>query len=87
MLGTTTKYALRVLVHLAWESVGTYVLGRELAGRSRIPGNYRQKILLSLRNAGLVEAVRGHGGGYRLARNAESIRLIEPKCSTSAERT
>lgn len=77
MLGITAKYGLRVLVYLTWEPPGEYALGRDLTERTDIPGNYLQKILLALRKAGLVEAARGQGGGYRLARPATAIRLIE----------
>ena len=35
------------------------------------------KILLELKKGGLVQAVRGTGGGYRLGRDAGDIRLIE----------
>jgi Rrf2 family protein len=30
-----------------------------------------------MRNAGLVQATRGAGGGYRLARPASSVRLLD----------
>jgi Rrf2 family protein len=77
MFSTTSEYALRALVHLAREPVGTSVLGQVLAQRAFIPANYLAKILWTLRNAGLLETTRGHGGGYRLAKPAEKITLIE----------
>jgi Rrf2 family protein len=73
----TSKYALRVLVALAGDPEGDFVLGSELAERSDIPANYLSKILLMLRNAGIIETIRGHGGGYRLRRPPEDIWLIE----------
>jgi Rrf2 family iron-sulfur cluster assembly transcriptional regulator len=33
--------------------------------------------MLTMRNAGLVQATRGAGGGYRLARPAGTIRLLD----------
>lgn len=77
MLNSTSKYALRVLVALAGERRDTFVLGRILAQRTWIPKNYLSKVLLALRNAGIVQTERGHGGGYRLARRPENIKLIE----------
>ena len=56
---------------------GGSILGRELAELKSIPGNYLSKILLALRNAGLVEATRGHHGGYRLAKPPTEIYLID----------
>jgi Rrf2 family protein len=52
-------------------------LGRDLAQQTGVPANYLSKILLVLNRAGLVEATRGTGGGYRLARPAAEISLQE----------
>lgn len=76
MLSTTSQYALRALSHLAAHS-GEPVLGRDLAESVEIPANYLSKVLLTLRNAGLVETTRGSGGGYRLGRPAAEIHLID----------
>ena len=76
MLSTTSQYALRALSHLAAQS-GDVVLGRDLAESVEIPANYLSKVLLTLRNAGLVAATRGSGGGYRLCRPADEIHLID----------
>lgn len=77
MLSTTSAHALRALAHLAEFPDGTYVLGRDLAGATNIPANYLSKILLALRNAGLILTVRGSGGGYRLHKPPREISLIE----------
>jgi Rrf2 family protein len=75
MLSNTAEYALRAMVYLAREE--SAMLGRDLAESSRVPANYLSKILLSLKKGGLVAAVRGSGGGYRLARRAADIHLID----------
>ena len=77
MLSTTAQYALRALTRLAQETEGEAVLGRTLAEDAEIPANYLSKLLLTLRNAGIVEATRGAGGGYRMLRPAGDVRLIE----------
>jgi Rrf2 family iron-sulfur cluster assembly transcriptional regulator len=76
MLSITSQYALRALSHLARQE-GEAVLGRDLARSVEIPANYLSKVLLTLRNAGLVDTARGSGGGYRLRRPATDIRLID----------
>ena len=76
MLSMTSQYALRALSHLARQS-GEAVPGRDLASSVEIPANYLSKVLLTLRNAGLVETARGSGGGYRLRRPAQDIRLVD----------
>ncbi len=53
------------------------MLGRDLADSAAIPQNYLSKILWALRNAGIIDATRGSGGGYRLAKPASEIRLFD----------
>lgn len=77
MISTTSEYALRALSYLASQGDGNSVLGRDLARAADVPANYLSKILLSLRRAGLVSTVRGTGGGYRLRRAPQRIRLSQ----------
>jgi Rrf2 family iron-sulfur cluster assembly transcriptional regulator len=77
MLSVTAQHALRALAHLASLPDGETVLGRDLARQAGIPANYLSKILWALGSAGIIDATRGSGGGYRLGRRAEDIRLFE----------
>ncbi len=77
MLSTTSEYALRALTRLARLPQEHAVLGRDLAATAGVPSNYLSKILLVLRNAGFIATMRGTGGGYRLRRAPDQIRLIE----------
>jgi len=76
MFSTTCEYALRALVRLARIPNGSAILGRDLAQDADIPANYLSKILLTLRNAGVLTTARGTGGGYRLRKSPDEIRLI-----------
>jgi Rrf2 family iron-sulfur cluster assembly transcriptional regulator len=49
----------------------------EIARRQDISLPYLEQLFVKLRRAGLVESVRGPGGGYRLARAPETIRVSE----------
>jgi Rrf2 family iron-sulfur cluster assembly transcriptional regulator len=49
----------------------------EIARRQDISLPYLEQLFVKLRRAGLVESVRGPGGGYRLARSADAIRVSE----------
>ena len=76
VLSTTAEYALRALIALAHEP-DRATLGRDLAASSGVPANYLSKILLDLKKAGFVQAVRGTGGGYRLGRPPGEVHLME----------
>jgi Rrf2 family iron-sulfur cluster assembly transcriptional regulator len=77
MLSNTAEYALRAMVSLARIESGKVMLGRDLSAMTGVPARYLSKILLDLNRAGMVSAVRGQGGGYRLSRESKDIRLIE----------
>jgi len=48
-----------------------------LAKAADVPNNYLAKVLQMLSSADLVSGRRGVGGGYRLAREANQIRLLD----------
>lgn len=77
MLSTTAEHALRALAEMAALGEGESISGRHLAERAGIPPNYLAKIFWTLGNAGIIDATRGSGGGYRLRRRAEEIRLVD----------
>ncbi len=77
MISTTTEYALRALVEMARLPQKESVLARDLAASTHVPANYLSKVLLALRNAGLLDSARGAGGGYRLSRPADEILLVD----------
>jgi Rrf2 family protein len=77
MFSVTSQYALRALAQLARSGNQQAMLGKDLAVKAEIPPNYLAKILLALKNAGLLGTARGSRGGYWLVRPAESIKLIE----------
>lgn len=74
-INITTDYAIRIALHLArTERVTTSV---EIANEMQIPQNYVPNIAKKLRNSGVILATFGPLGGYRLARPAEDISLLE----------
>lgn len=48
-----------------------------LADYFEVPAAYLAKQMQMLRRAGIVESVRGKGGGYRLARTPDAISLLD----------
>lgn len=77
MISTTSEYALRALTYMASLPPGTTILSRDLARTAQVPRNYLSKVLLTLRNAGMLESTRGAGGGYRLKKGPDQIYLID----------
>ncbi|MBI1418181.1 MAG: Rrf2 family transcriptional regulator [Limimaricola sp.] len=76
-LSTKGRYAVVALVDLALQPAGDLVSLSEISRRQDISLPYLEQLFVKLRRAELVEAVRGPGGGYRLARPAADIRICE----------
>ncbi len=76
-LSTKGRYAMVALVDLASAPAGSLVTLSEISERQDISVTYLEQLFVKLRRAGLVDSVRGPGGGYRLARSADAIRVSE----------
>jgi Rrf2 family protein len=76
-ISTRGRYALRAIVDLALHSDEEPVLRQDLARRQEISADYVAQLFRQLHAAGLVEGVKGPGGGYRLAREAAAIRVSD----------
>jgi len=76
-LSTKGRYAMVALVDIALQPEGGVVTLGDIARRQDISLPYLEQLFVKLRRAGLVESVRGPGGGYRLARPASDIRVAE----------
>lgn len=77
MLSQTGQYALRAALHLAAIPPPATMGVAELAEALDLPQNYLSKVLHQLARAGVLISARGKGGGFRLARPAEKITLLE----------
>ncbi|QUS35401.1 Rrf2 family transcriptional regulator [Falsirhodobacter algicola] len=76
-LSTKGRYAMVALADLALHRGEVLVSLAEISRRQDISLPYLEQLFVKLRRAGLVEAVRGPGGGYRLARSPDAIRVSE----------
>lgn len=76
-LSTKGRYAMVALADLAAMPEGQFVSLSELSKRQSISLPYLEQLFVKLRRAGVVESVRGPGGGYALARPAAKIRVSE----------
>lgn len=73
-LTSFTDYTLRVLMYLALEPERLATIP-EIARAYAISENHLMKVVHQLAKSGVVESVRGKGGGIRLALPASEIRL------------
>ena len=68
------EYGMRCLLRLAKAESGSITLP-EVAAAEGLSIPYVAKLMAVMRNAGLLDSVRGRSGGYSLARPAEEIGL------------
>lgn len=77
MISTRGRYALRVMIDLAEHIDEGYIPLQTIAKRQGISEKYLESILAVLSKAGLLDAVRGKGGGYRLSKQAKEYTAFE----------
>jgi Rrf2 family protein len=70
-------YALQAMMMLARHHHQGAIKIREIAYEEDLPEKFLELILLELKNARMVESVRGAKGGYQLRRDPDEIRLSE----------
>ncbi len=76
-LSTKGRYATVALADLAMQEEGALLSLTDLSKRQNISLPYLEQLFVKLRRAGLVESVRGPGGGYRLAKPCAEIRIVD----------
>jgi Rrf2 family iron-sulfur cluster assembly transcriptional regulator len=76
-LSTKGRYAVTALADIALQGDNALVSLGEIAERQDISLAYLEQLFVKLRKAGVVESVRGPGGGYRLAQGAAETRISD----------
>ena len=76
-LSTKGRYAVMAMADLAIHSAGKPVSLAEIALRQEISLSYLEQLFGKLRRCGLVQSVRGPGGGYRLGREPDEVRVSD----------
>ena len=79
MAGISLKgvYGLAAMYELAHAPHSRPMQIRELSALTGMSHAYLEQILAVLRRAGLLSSIRGASGGYRLARSASEITVLE----------
>ena len=76
-LTTKGRFAVTAMIDLAMQHRAGPVTLAEISQRQKISLSYLEQLFAKLRRRGLVDSVRGPGGGYRLARAPETITVAE----------
>jgi Rrf2 family protein len=76
-LSRASGYVLNALTYLARHPGGGWVAAHTVAAAEGLPERFLVKALTRLAAAGVLRTNRGPHGGYRLARPARSISLLE----------
>jgi Rrf2 family iron-sulfur cluster assembly transcriptional regulator len=80
---TKSRYAIRAMIDLAIHEEEDTVPRADIAWRQAISADYLAQLFRGLQRMGLVEGVKGPGGGYRLSHTpsdisaADIIRAVE----------
>jgi Rrf2 family protein len=83
LFSTKAEYGVRLMIELGRHTDGGAPDGGEpvslsaVAEAETLPLSYLEHLVAKLRQAGLVSSVRGAHGGYRLARPAAEIEMID----------
>lgn len=75
-LGSKARYGVMALVDLVLSPIQPVALSL-ISERQALPLPYLEQLFSKLRQAGLVESVRGVTGGYRLARDPAGITVFD----------
>jgi len=76
-LTTKGRYAVTAMLDLALHATANPVPLAEISQRQGISLSYLEQLFSRLRRQGLVDSARGPGGGYRLARVAGEIAVVD----------
>lgn len=77
MFSLTAEYALRAVVWLADQPVGSVFGARVIAEETKVPASYLAKIMQQLVQAELVTSHRGVAGGFRLESSPAELRVLD----------
>ncbi len=74
-ISTKTRYGTRFMLELAQRYGEGFVQLRDIAQRQQISLKYLEQIVIPLKRAHYIKAIRGAKGGYQLAKSPHEITL------------
>ncbi|MCP5088709.1 MAG: Rrf2 family transcriptional regulator [Rhodobacteraceae bacterium] len=76
MVQKSSRLAIYALIELA-SNPDRQISAAEIGAKYRVSAHHLAKVLLTLGRAGLVQSIRGVGGGYTFTGNAKRLTLLE----------
>ena len=76
-LTTKGRFAVTAMLDLAMNAQNGAVKLNDISERQNISLSYLEQLFGKLRRAKLVDSIRGPGGGYVLAKNADQINIAQ----------
>ncbi len=73
MITTKSRYAVMAITEVAQNANSNPMRLADISANQNIPLNYLEQIFLKLKNAGIVNSIKGPGGGYTLIKNSDEI--------------
>lgn len=77
ILTTKARYAVMAIIEIADNSNGKPISLLNISQKQEISLSYLEQIFVSLKKSGIVNSVKGPGGGYVLARKNEEITVAQ----------
>ena len=76
-LSTKGRYAVMAMADIAQQGGELPVSLGDISGRQAISQAFLEQLFAKLRKNGLVDSVRGPGGGYSLAKDPDEIQIVD----------
>ena len=76
-LTTKSRYAVTAMLDIASHNTGNPISLPEISHRQNISLSYLEQLFSRLKKSGLVDSIKGPGGGYILSKDANEIVISE----------
>ena len=76
-LTTKSRYAVTAMLDIASHNSGSPISLPEISHRQNISLSYLEQLFSRLKKSGLVDSIKGPGGGYILSKDANEIVISE----------
>ncbi len=76
-ISTKGRYGVRILLDLALHENDEPRLLRDISASQQISEKYISRLIIALREAGMVRSIRGAHGGFRLAKAPADLTLLD----------